>query len=69
MLLFQSIKRAIICFSSARKNGDNKGKKEQMKLDKEKGFDFLLHYVDQDTDHRRGNLTFRVHSVLEKWYT
>ena len=40
-----------------------------MKLDKEKGFDFLLHYVDQDTEHRRGNLTFRVHSVLEKWYT
>ena len=68
MLLFQSIKRAIICFFSARKNGDNKGKKEQIKLDKERAFDFVLQYVDQDTERRRGNLTFRVHYILEKWY-
>ena len=57
------------CLFSARKNGVNKGKKEQIKLDKERAFDFLLQYVDQDTEHRRGKLTFRVHYILEEWYT
>ena len=58
-----------LLFFSARKNGDNKGKKEQIKLDKERAFDLVLQYVDQDTKRRRGNLTFRVHYILEKWYT